>query len=351
MHRHSPSFLEDKKEYIEKIDAILKYLIPKYAPLALFDFPNHPNVGDSAIWLGEIQYFKDPHFGKIIAVDDHRAIDWKLPVLPKKTVVLIHGGGNLGDLYPYHQKIREQVIGHYRDHRVIQLPQSIHFQDNINKDFCRKIMNSHNDFHLLVRDYQSLELAKDIHDGPSYLCPDMALCLEKLPSSASVQYPIVQLLRTDTEKVNKNELSFADHEVQHVIDWLDEPTSIAQWFSAKMGRLQAKYPRWTPWLNSLKPSLFHALATERLTRGCALLCSGEVVITDRLHGHIMCYLLGIPHVVLDNTYRKIGNFRDAWGTGNGLCVSANSHKDAYEKALILLEQSRISSTLSACNGK
>jgi pyruvyl transferase EpsO len=38
------------------------------------------------------------------------------------------------------------------------------------------------------------------------------------------------------------------------------------------------------------------------------------VITDRLHGHILCTLLGIPHCVIDNSYGKIGGFADAWGT-------------------------------------
>jgi hypothetical protein len=43
-----------------------------------------------------------------------------------------------------------------------------------------------------------------------------------------------------------------------------------------------------------------------------LLGSGRVVITDRLHGHILCTLLEIPHVVLDNSYGKISRFLDSF---------------------------------------
>jgi pyruvyl transferase EpsO len=36
------------------------------------------------------------------------------------------------------------------------------------------------------------------------------------------------------------------------------------------------------------------------------------VVTDRLHAHILCLLLGIPHAVLDNSYGKLTRFLDAW---------------------------------------
>ena len=36
-------------------------LVPPSGRFALLDFPDHPNVGDSAIWLGEIEYFRKLH--------------------------------------------------------------------------------------------------------------------------------------------------------------------------------------------------------------------------------------------------------------------------------------------------
>ena len=47
-------------------------------------------------------------------------------------------------------------------------------------------------------------------------------------------------------------------------------------------------------------------------RGCRLLSRGHQVITDRLHAHILCLLMGIPHVVVDNNYGKLGSFLEAW---------------------------------------
>jgi exopolysaccharide biosynthesis protein PssK len=46
--------------------------------------------------------------------------------------------------------------------------------------------------------------------------------------------------------------------------------------------------------------------------GCRLLARGKVVVTDRLHGHILSLLLGIPHVLLDNSYGKLRHFHETW---------------------------------------
>ena len=54
------------------------------------------------------------------------------------------------------------------------------------------------------------------------------------------------------------------------------------------------------------------MARRRLAHGYALLAAGRTVVTDRLHGHLLCVLLGIPHVVLDNRYGKNRALFEAW---------------------------------------
>jgi len=36
------------------------------------------------------------------------------------------------------------------------------------------------------------------------------------------------------------------------------------------------------------------------------------IVTNRLHGHILCVLLGIPHVFLPNSYYKNEAFYSTW---------------------------------------
>lgn len=182
-----------------------------------------------------------------------------------------------------------------------------------------------------MRDRDSLEQGQRLHDGSTQLCPDMALCLEHLPRSKAPSHPIVGLLRTDKERVTA-ELAPENADKLMVCDWLQEPASATQRVTARVERLQAQYPRWTTGLYTPKRHLYHRLAMLRLRRGCDVLSSGQVVITDRLHGHILCTLMGIPHVVLDNHYRKISNFREAWGTGQGFCQAATTLEEAIDKA-------------------
>jgi pyruvyl transferase EpsO len=328
------------KNYTQIVADVLDPLIPDGSTVALLDFPNYSNVGDSAIWLGEYAYLarrKDLRVGYVCVGSESSA---NFSKISPEYVILIHGGGNFGDLWPQHQQFRERIIQQYQGSKIIQLPQSIHFQDDQHFERCRNILNLHPDFHLIVRDRESLDLAGRIHDGPNYLCPDMALCMGAAPRTAKPRHPIVCLMRTDKEKAVSGSMASCDHVSMHTTDWLDEPLSVARWTNAKLDWLQGKFPRWIESLDGMKPFLFQRLATERFKRGCDILCSGEVVITDRLHGHIMCCLLGIPHVVLDNSYRKLGNFRDAWGTGEGLCESASSFQEAQEKARALLERFR-----------
>jgi len=325
------------ENYSQIVADILDPLIPEGSSVALLDFPNHSNVGDSAIWLGEYAYLEDRKDLTVRYVCENTASPANFSKIAPEYVILIHGGGNFGDLWPRHQEFRERIIQQYQGNRIIQLPQSIHFQDEQNFERCRNVLNIHPDFHLIVRDRESLDLAGRIHDGLTYLCPDMALCMRSVPRTTNPRHPIVCLMRTDKEKAVSGSMASCDHVSLYTIDWLGESFSAAYWANTKLDWLQMKFSRWTEPLDGMKPFLFQRLATERFQRGCDILCSGEVVITDRLHGHIMCCLLGIPHVVLDNSYRKIGNFRDAWNTGEDLCVTAFSVSEACEKARALLD--------------
>src|SRR3546814_13361207 len=65
------------------------------------------------------------------------------------------------------------------------------------------------------------------------------------------------------------------------------------------------------------------LAEWRFQRGLAMLSTGERVVTDRLHAHILSLLLDIPHVLLDNSYGKVAGFADQWtGDYDGLARAA-----------------------------
>ena len=79
---------------------------------------------------------------------------------------------------------------------------------------------------------------------------------------------------------------------------------------------------------ALRAASYDTAARARVLRGCRLLSSGRVVITDRLHAHLLSLLLGIPHAVLDNSYGKVGAYMDAWTSGSPLVRRAASWAEA-----------------------
>ena len=135
-----------------RINTVLEPLLPRGVPLALVDFPDHPNVGDSAIWLGELAYLRSrQHWPRYrCQIDTYSSRNMKQAI--GDGIVLIHGGGNFGDLWQRHQRFREQVIRDFPENRIVQLPQTIHFSYPAALARCTGIVKYHGPFTLLDRD-------------------------------------------------------------------------------------------------------------------------------------------------------------------------------------------------------
>ena len=278
--------------------------------VALLDFPAHSNVGDSAIWLGELACLRASGITRLRHACDLRNYD-RREVARRigRGTILLHGGANFGDLWPEYQQFRERVISDFPDNPIVQLPQSIHFQHRAALDRARRVVNAHQSFTLLVRDRRSLELAGNEFRAPISLCPDLAFCLGAIPRPGAPVRPLLWLSRTDHEAGGERP-SGAARDI--CADWIGEPPMRLASLSRRISRLGARWRLAARLLHRPQARLYEALATRRLDRGCRLLSSARVVITDRLHGHILCVLLGIPHVVLDNNYGKVRGFHETW---------------------------------------
>jgi len=277
--------------------------------VALLDWPHHTNSGDSAIWVGELQVLR--RLGNRLV---HRCgqSDYDpeqiRSCLGREGVVLLHGGGSFGDVYPATQRFRERVLRDLVTLPVVQLPQSLHFQDPAAERTAAAAVSAHPDFTLLVRDDESRARAEQL-GARTLLSPDAAFGVHPVRERPT-RHERLWLLRSDGESSN----------VRHVpdplgirIDW--PGTGEATYVPRAIDKLLAHRRLLSRALGHGEPVLERAmdrLAQRRLDRGLALLGQGAVVITDRLHGHILSTLLGRPHVLLDNRIGKIGNFHATW---------------------------------------
>lgn len=308
----------------------LSGLLTANTDYALLDFPDHPNVGDSAIWLGELELLKQVtgKHPKYVCTFNHYDFDELDAVLPNGPI-LLHGGGNFGDIWPWYQDFREQVIQRYPDRLIIQLPQTLHFKSTDRLEQTKAVINQHKNFHLFVRDANSQSFAEKNFNCPIKLLPDSAFCIGALKRPVKPVYDTLLLLRTDDEKVTHDTTKLDQLNNSKVVDWLDESphvrrlskikTMIFNFFDIK-GNKQLR-----------RHFYFRTLGYARLNRGLRILSLGQQVITDRLHAHILSTLLNIEHCALDNNYGKISSYIKSWTNTYPKLRVADSIEQAIEK--------------------
>jgi pyruvyl transferase EpsO len=119
-------------------------------------------------------------------------------------------------------------------------------------------------------------------------------------------------------------------------DWPDH-WGFAQLRNA--GRLQGHLTGRVPGLAGVADRrlqlLYERVATRRVRLGLAMIAPGRMLVTDRLHGHILACLLGRPNVVVDNSYGKVGAFVERWTKESPLVHRADGHAEALALALDL----------------
>jgi pyruvyl transferase EpsO len=300
-------------ERVEDLAERVRHTVTPLADLsggyALLDFPDYSNVGDSLIWLGELAFFEraaERPPGYVSTIHGFN-LDALLRAVPDGPIFL-SGGGNFGDLWPRFQQFRRMLLGALPGRRIVQLPQTIHFVDPAQVQATRDAIVAHGNFTLLVRDRASLAFAQAELGCPVALCPDMAFCLGSLPRPALPVHDIVYLLRTDQERSPGRGAPVLPPD-SLVTDWIQGARVPSRWDRAldRLGRTAVL-------LAGAEPDYrrFRNRARAELERGRALLGSGEAVVTDRLHGHILSVLMGIPHAVLDNSYGKVRSFAELW---------------------------------------
>lgn len=323
-------------ELAAEATARIAALLAPSAGSVLLDVPSHSNVGDSAIWLGTRALLAEIGREPDLEADIDGFDPACSKAIPADRTVLISGGGNLGDLWPRHQTHRERAIAAFRDRSVIQLPQSLCFRSAGALERARATLAGHPDLTLLCRDERSARLAHHCFPGARTLrCPDLALCLPlarlETHRSPRPKRDVLWLLRSDHESAWRSTPSVPGA----ARDWLDEPASpaaaLARWLAPRVAARGAGAAR------RLHARALRQAAADRLARGIRLLTSARVVVTDRLHGHILCAMLGIPHVLIDDAFGKIDAHCTTWPGLAGLACRVADPREARDRARTLLD--------------
>lgn len=316
-------------------DALLP-LVSLGEQCVLVDYPNHSNVGDSAIWLGEIHLLQQAGI-PVVAIGDLICDTWEeITNAVGGRTILIHGGGNFGDLWGRHHLFRERLCHEFSRNRIIQLPQSIHFEDEANRLVSQEMFRSHPDLHLMVRDRRSLEIAETFAPGRAYLVPDAALCLPReMRTRNRARYDMLVLLRTDLESTQDQRIDalLPEGVRANITDWLSEKDGFWHRCYARLQQIDPdKRPLLRPAINAFVLGAANQLAGARFDRGMDLIQSARVVVTDRLHTVVLSWLSGTPVFFSDNTYGKLSGVVECWLKDESGIFRCDSQGEAIARA-------------------
>lgn len=272
------------------------------------DVPVHGNIGDLLIMLGTLAFFEKHHIRQELqAAFFNYDPTWAAP----DKVIVFQGGGNFGDLYAGPQALREKAAKIARDSRIIVLPQTIHFRSQHAARNSLQTLAAHPDLHLFVRDQRSLETASEYLRNV-YLAPDMAHHLWRTegfePVVGKPTNGPLAIIRTDQESAGTRRVNPND-----VTDW---PKVVGRrekliWGGFQLMRAVHNLGVSRPLL-SAEMAVWTNYAKGLCAEAVELVRGRELVVTDRLHGHILSCLLDIRNTVRDNDYGKNFSYVSMW---------------------------------------
>lgn len=251
-----------------------------------------PNIGDHAQVVAIYKWLQKNYPNTpIIEVDKDDCIN-QVELLKKHVnnddLIFIHSGGNLGDRGIWSETGRRNIIENFPNNKIVVLPQTIYFSDtetgNKEKEVSKEIYNKHKSLTVIGRDYESLELAKELFpNAKPFAIPDFVLSLKKEEYSLDHSSPSKKALfclRDDSESIFSQEEKdkFPGSVGLEPYDFFD---------------------------TTLPHSLELDQRNEYVQKTLNLFSDFEVVITDRFHGVIFATILNKPIVVLPTVDHKL----------------------------------------------
>lgn len=226
-----------------------------------------------------------------------------------------------------------KVIEKYKKNKIFIFPQTVHYKSQSRLLSDAKAFSKNKNVTICARDKKSFELLSNNFKNEILLVPDMAFAStykvnNNIPKSSKNLF----LLRKDREV--SNTIYVESLQSFNICDW---PTfnhnvyNIAQIFCEKINRWISK-----PYYNKIVKgkmgdTTFGLLkvrdCTKMIKEGVDYISEYNLVVTTRLHGHILSLLLGIPSIMIDNNYGKNSSFYETWLEHIHISKCVKNHKE------------------------
>ncbi len=326
-----------------------KPLIDPARPVALIDYPDYQNAGDHAIWLGTKALLKQLGVELSYQCSMQSYNRAAMTEALGDGTILMQGGGNFGDLYAHHE-FRHRVLQDFPGNRVVVMPQTVMFFSDEAMRRSAKIFATHGKVTIAARNALSFHILQK-HFAPGadiVLTPDCANMLEDLRRFEYPVFDVVWLSRTDIE--TGYSIPIAEITRLPGLKTLNAnlgtfPDGITMTLAAEVSGQKLLVSDWLrcQFQSKEDAAAYYALDFDTkskfwVERAIRLLSGGRIVITDRLHGHILCTLAGIPHILLNNNYGKNIAYYETWSRPSPLCQLAPTPRHAWDMAQFHLKK-------------
>lgn len=255
--------------------------------------PHHGNLGDNAIALAEERII-EKYFSKYekFVVPEKRlekCAERLKGYVHDEDILLLHGGGNIGDTYVTPEAGRRKMIQMYPNNKIIIFPQTAYFSDTPEGEKVleesKRIYNAHKNLVILAREEKSYNfMKKEFYNAKVYLTPDIVMTLKETKNIKRAG--ALLLFRTDKEKTVTDETieDIKEKMVEHYGKYILSDMNI--------------------W-NTITNNISYKQREELLEDKFIQLQSAKMVVTDRLHGMIFSAITETPCIVFNNFNHKI----------------------------------------------
>lgn len=258
----------------------------------LIGTPVHGNLGDHAIAEEEKlfleAYFPDFTTYEILMPLYHTQKKKLSMYIKKKDIIMISGGGWMGNLWLHNEKVIREIVQDYSQNHIVILPQTIYYTEDENglaeSKKTAEIFGKHYALHLMLRDLKSYKYAERhfLLNGESKISyyPDMVLRGQLGYSENNGSKDFINVcLRGDCEGIldDKTGLLF---KLSKLYDVKEISTVLPRRIRLSERKFELE-------------SKFNEFANARLT------------VTDRLHAMLFSVLNGTRCIVMDNKTGKV----------------------------------------------
>ncbi len=275
------------------IRAILTYrLYPSFAKRSfLLGSEDYGNLGDHQIAESEKEllahYLPKYHVVEVPASAYHNVRTVLSCIVKRQDLIFLTGGGNIGDVYEFANKIRHDALRRFPNNRITVFPQTIFFESSLSSSYnpiakLSSDIDKHTSFVLCLREAESLEFAKRQFHCKAVMLPDVVLYTKKDTYPKELREGILLCLRGDHEGILAHHERRAIHAIARSI------TSGIKEFDTQLKRSVSLRER-----------------SEELRKALSLFGASRLVVTDRLHGMVFSAITGTPCVVLRSYSHKI----------------------------------------------